>query len=311
MVATARGNGDGPSLLKELPMSWFLIGSVGVLFLIGMIQSARKPSVNKLARFFLLALLAAVGWLAWTFLSWGEWLALSLGLLAAFGIPALFSLRSWLEDYVQTVVATMTTHLKEPYIGGIFSEQLAEKLEFAELSPRFNPGMTPYVDAFAAKDSEGINYVLLNPVAACLPVNEMMFIVAHEIGHHELGHTKPSLLNKVSNFFLSGEGGLASGIGAGVAVIAGAPIALALAGAATALAINSDRNKDMEHDADEYAVELLLHLEEDTGGAIQFFERVASMEEETSLVEDFEDTIFGSHPSSLERIENLSTQLEF
>ncbi len=111
------------------------------------------------------------------------------------------------------------------------------------------------------------------------------FVIAHEIGHVELGHTEQPYRRGSAASSLGAVGSVAHSLSE--TVVGESPI-----------------NQSMEKDADCYAVRTLKSAGRSTDGAVRFFNRL----EDTELRNDNEQilgALFGSHPDSSRRIDHI------
>lgn len=149
-----------------------------------------------------------------------------------------------------------------------------------------------------AYESENGRFILLPESLKKLTYAELCFIIGHEVGHFYLGHTKPSLFNKIMEhpvtYFLRA-------FLLGYEPISGSVINVFLS------ALKRWHRKDMEYMADEFSVECLKSLGLPHTGWKKFFERISYLENKYPWYEKVISFIFGSHPSAKARIKNLQT----
>ncbi len=143
------------------------------------------------------------------------------------------------------------------------------------------------INAFAHKD-EVQHYVMVTPATAELPEEELYFVVAHEVGHHVLGHTSIGMLDRALGWFQSTTAHfLTLGVGSMFIKILG-----------------RQRSQAHEYAADAFALERLQDLGIRPHAALRFFDRIGHVELD-SMLKAAKDKLFGTHPPPHARKERL------
>jgi predicted Zn-dependent protease len=117
----------------------------------------------------------------------------------------------------------------------------------------------------------------------------VFFVMAHEVGHVQLGHTELPFRRAKAAGTLGPAGTLAHG-------------------AAEQVLRVSPMSQAQERDADCYAVRLLRKASRPVDGAVRFFNRMDEKERKAGTREPDDELVgalFGSHPQSSRRIDNI------
>ena len=115
------------------------------------------------------------------------------------------------------------------------------------------------------------------------------FVMAHEVGHVQLGHTELPFRRAKAAGTIGPAGSLAHG-------------------AAEQVLNVSPMNQAQERDADCYSVRLLRKANRPTDGAVRFFNRMDEKDRVAGKSENDDELVgalFGSHPQSARRIDNI------
>lgn len=159
------------------------------------------------------------------------------------------------------------------------------------LNLNFKVYLSKEVNAFALADGSIRVYSGLMDL---MNDDELLAVIGHEIGHVKLGHSAESI--RLAH--------LAAGVKKGVAStsnVAGALADDALLGGLFEKVINSQFSQSQETESDEYSVGFFKKHGYNLNAEISAFNKLASMEEESSLG----DSILASHPASAERAKHI------
>ena len=124
--------------------------------------------------------------------------------------------------------------------------------------------------------------------------NELAFVLAHELGHHEVRDPLRGLGRSL--VFLS----MASVLGLGTAQSGGLPDIVPLTGNLTAL----HYSRQQELAADQYALSAVVQKYQHGGHSLDFFERIQKLEAEMSYPGSNIE-LFSTHPVTADRLQTL------
>jgi Zn-dependent protease with chaperone function len=150
---------------------------------------------------------------------------------------------------------------------------------------------SPEVNAFATKEKDKELLALTTALVLFCNLNELRFAVAHEFSHLYRRH-----LEKAENNFKLKLGALVTSLVFPPLI----PVSLAL------WAFASVRQRNFEHEADEFACKLLKKLNYSCEGGKSFLKKVMKFEKEPGLLERIVNFFTATHPSLKERFEKIS-----
>jgi len=210
---------------------------------------------------------------------------------------------SAISDRLAGITAHVTAGLGLECVPGIMPlDQLGEAFRSAGGSQQ---DALEVVNAYAVRHEQA-NLLLVSPAGAILPTDELYFLVAHEVGHHFLGHTAVGFLGKVLQW-LQSPIGMIVGVGAGV--LLGAPFWAMLAGGGLFKLFGRQLSQEDEHAADEFATRRLVEMGIDPTAGLRLMDKFARFDAQSELGQVVE-SLFGTHPSSKERKARIIAEAE-
>ena len=186
-----------------------------------------------------------------------------LGLLLLF-----LSRRSFAFAYIKKRTKQFSKFLEMKIVPHIISPEDLGYNEDEDINPLV------LVNAVAYEDDKGKKYIAFTPAAVTL-INEKIqdFIIAHEIAHHYLGHTKRNIFREIRDILLPYF------------------------------------SKKEEREADRTAIILLKNLNLDPSGAIEFFQVQSLLCKEHKWYVKLYIKLRGTHPLSREREQYIKEML--
>lgn len=266
-------------------LHWMLIG----LFVLAGLRALFRISGEGWTKAWVIGALGAGSFWVARHHPWGPWLALVVGLVALF-VVARPSRRADLLARATSIVDRVAGGLDlDIHTGLIPLEDIRADLLESGLDPS---RAGECINAYAAR-VHGEAVIFFTPGAASLAEDELAFIAAHEVGHHVLGHTEVSFLDRVGQVLDSTWGKL-------------------LAGGAVGLLwkhlVVPRRSQSHEFDADAWAIERLRRLGMSPSAGLTVMERF-SRGEDASLLGSMFKRMFGTHPPAHLRMARIKGQL--
>jgi Zn-dependent protease with chaperone function len=241
--------------------------------------------------------LALLGVAALLFMEWGSYVAGVLALLSFFVLGPSPTARN--ARRIDRLVQRLGQELGLELVPGIIPpEELMEGLRAHGFKGELES--EEVINAFAAMQDDK-HVVMLTPGAACLADDELGFIIAHEIAHHALGHTRRGFAARVWDFMQSPVGLVIGGIST---VLGGAPIWAAAVGGLFLKVFGRQLSQDNENAADAWAVERLRTLGMTASGGATLMRRLEAPGQGGHLLEAV-NAVFGTHPSPGKRARRI------
>ena len=182
-----------------------------------------------------------------------------------------------------------------------------------QLVDRFSPGI--HLDAEISDEQEFNAYaitingsrsiVVTTGLMRLLAVEGLHFVVAHEVAHHLLNHSTTTritfeLADQACDFIENSS--LASKLSLPDFITDSAISSVARITANAGLNFQS---RSMEFEADTKAIELLKSRNMALSGSLEVFEIISSLEGKKGAFDQIQTNLFGTHPLTPDRIENI------
>jgi predicted Zn-dependent protease len=227
-----------------------------------------------------------------------SWAALALAAAAAGGCATISpqeeaALGAQMHYQIEHEAVLLRDPVVNRYVSGL-GRKLAAAAGGGGESYRFFVIVDDEINAFAAPG--GYIYVNTGTILRARNVSELAGVLAHEVGHVARRHVAQNVGRRRTANTARRIGVVAAAVAAGPAAAGAANL---LGGLASVAALNSF-DRDAEHEADAFAVEVLPRAGYDPEGLPSFFH---TLMRQTSDLPSSSGSFLSDHPATEERIE--------